>query len=131
MPKNYTVRDLKKMIGKAKREHKTCASFSKMKKPELVKHARELGLIDTPQEKKQDLLNALKRLKKQAVEVAETTKAIKKKKDSLLRRIDRFMSDPGITLTRLKNGFAKLSTDYTKLVSRDLKPKVRNILFGL
>lgn len=60
---NYTANQLKEMIRQAKKEHKTCKPFSKLKKDELYAHAVELGLISSSQiSSKSDPLDRITRV---------------------------------------------------------------------
>lgn len=43
-----TVKELKNLIREAKKNDKQCKPYSKLKKKELLDHARELGLIESP-----------------------------------------------------------------------------------
>jgi len=42
---NYTVKQLKELLRNAKKNSKTCISYSKLKKPELYAAVMDLGLV--------------------------------------------------------------------------------------
>jgi len=81
---NYTVKQLKELLRNAKKNSKTCMSYSKLKKPELYNAVMDLGLVDSgmesapglksPRDRIERLLDYMKTLP----DSPEKAKAVKK-----------------------------------------------------
>jgi len=61
---NYTVKQLKELLRNAKKNSKTCMSYSKLKKPELYAAVLDLGLVDSNMESPAGLKSPRERIEK-------------------------------------------------------------------
>ena len=112
----YLKRDLVEMVRQAKRENKTCACYSKMKKDQLLNHAIEIGLIEGEVKEPDDLRKRnLKELERKVREMVFSSVIGNKKKSSFLRRVSRvlLMKDGDLS----DEIMSKLVIDYNKLTS--------------
>lgn len=99
---SYTVKQLREILKKEKTTTKACAPTSRMNKAELMAHARTLGLLSTPSNVSQPVQPAqvsdspffkkILGLKKLAEGTNPTSINGKKKKSSVLRRIERVLA---------------------------------------
>ena len=112
----YLRKDLVEIIRQAKAEDKTCISYSKMKKAQLLNHAMELGLIEgESQEPEDERKRNLKGFEKKAKEMLFNSVIGNKKKSSFIRRVNRalVMKDEDLS----DEIMSKLVVDYNKLLS--------------
>jgi len=86
-----TVKELRALIQKSKKKTKNCAAISKMNKAELIEHARDLNLIETPKKviEKSKFEKSLDSISKSVDKLNPKSESGKKKKASIIRRLKR------------------------------------------
>jgi hypothetical protein len=90
-----TIKELRDMIKSHKKEKVDCLPFSKMNKAGLLAHAQNLGLIekDKKPKEKDNFENALDIISKSVENLEPTSQTGIKKKNSLIRRLQRIRSN--------------------------------------
>lgn len=119
-----TVKQLRELLKNKKNSTAECVPCSRMNKAELLEHARSLGLLtrEAPASAvRQPASNFLKELQAMKVMVEKDSPASapgKKKKASLLRRLDRAIGSPASFNEAQKTDILeKLKKDLLKLRS--------------
>lgn len=113
---SYLKKDLVEMIRMAKKQNKTCLSYSNLNKNQLYNHAIEIGLIGPEMKDTEDIRKRnLKKLKQKAEEMLFNSVIGNKKKSSFLRRADRVLSMKNNDIT--EDIMSKLVMDFNKLTS--------------
>ena len=111
----YLKKDLVAMVREAKKNSKTCACYSKMKKDQLLNHAIEIGLIEGEvKEPDDERKKNLKELERKVREIVFSS-LIGNKKEFILRRVSRalLMKDEDLS----DEIISKLVLDYNKLTT--------------
>lgn len=122
---NLTVKELKMMIKKHKMTGAKCKPYSKLKKAQLIEHAKELGLIktpkgETPEEKRINKnIDSLMKIRDLVDKQELKTKRGKNKKASVLRRIQRVKEsiEDGEVQPKVDSFIMKLKKDTDKLLT--------------